>query len=70
MSSQYDLNNVERDVKHQIIIIQPLTTRYHINHMYLDRQACANSVEATECGISSGSTLFATRPAIFKHNIR
>ena len=41
--------------------------------MYSDRRAWANSVDrwdATECGIWSGSTLFATHPTIFTDNIR
>ena len=36
--------------------------------MYLDKQACANSVDQDETprgrGVSSGSTLFASQPAI------
>ena len=44
---------------------------YRIYRMYSDRQAWANSVvpDAAEWGISSGSILFATHPAMFGHNM-
>ena len=43
-------------------------------HMYSDRQTdfskqCRPRWDTTESGVSSGSTLFVTHPAIFRHNI-
>ena len=46
---------------------------YHINRMYLDRQAQANSVDPDEMLLNAAShqcSLFAPHPAIFRHNIR
>ena len=46
---------------------------YRIYHMYSDRQAWANSLDRDETPQNAASHLgihvFATRPAIFRHNI-
>ena len=41
---------------------------YRVYRMYSDRQALANSIDP-ERGVSPGATLFASQPAIFRHNI-